>query len=282
MTTTTISMKALLEAGVHFGHQTRRWNPKMRKYIFGARNNIYIIDLQKTVKELKHAYRIVRDLSSEGKRMLFVGTKKQAHEIIQQEAVRCGAYYVNQRWLGGTLTNFETVRKSIARLKELDQMKADGIYKVLSKKESSRWEKERLRLEKMLSGIKEMENLPAVMYLVDPVYEATALAEARKLGIPVIAVCDTDADPELVDYPIPGNDDALRAIRLFTSIITNAVIEGNELFTKAAGEQKSAQTNELTLEATIPEEELVREELLSEPVSKNSPSDELKKGGESG
>lgn len=282
MTTTTISMKALLEAGVHFGHQTRRWNPKMRKYIFGARNNIYIIDLQKTVKELKHAYRIVRDLSSEGKRILFVGTKKQAHEIIQQEAARCGAYYVNQRWLGGTLTNFETVRKSIARLKELDQMKADGIYKVLSKKEASRWEKERLRLEKMLSGIKEMENLPAVMYLVDPVYESTALAEARKMGIPVIAVCDTDADPELVDYPIPGNDDALRAIRLFTSIITNAVIEGNELLTKAVGEQKSAQTNELTLEATIPEEELVREELLSEPVSKNSQSDEPKKGGESG
>jgi len=262
---TTISMKVLLETGVHFGHQTRRWNPKMSKYIFGARNNIHIIDLQKTVKELKRAYKFVRDLTAEGKKILFVGTKKQAQEIIQEEAIRCGAYYVNQRWLGGTLTNYETIKKSVARLKELNQMKSDGIYKVLSKKEAMRWEKERLRLEKMLAGIKEMEQLPAAVYLIDSVYEATALAEAKKMEIPVIAVCDTDADPEVVDYPIPGNDDALRAIRLFISIIADAVLKGKELYTAVGGEEKTSPKTEIGLEMGIPEEELLREESLSEP-----------------
>lgn len=256
----TVSMKALLEAGVHFGHQTRRWNPKMSKYIFGSRDNIHIIDLQKTVKELKNAYKYVRDLSSQGKKILFVGTKKQAREIIQEEAIRCGAYYVNERWLGGTLTNFETIKKSVARLKELNQMKSEGIYNVLSKKEAARWEKERLRLEKILSGIKDMERLPGVVYLVDPVYEATVVAEARKMKIPVIAVCDTDADPEIIDYPIPGNDDAIRAIRLFTTLIADAVIEGKEILAEKKKEE------ELTIESTVPEEELVREEILAEPL----------------
>lgn len=250
----------------------------MSKYIFGARNNIHIVDLQKTIKELKRAYKFVRDLTSEGKKMLFVGTKKQAQEIIQQEAIRCGAYYVTQRWLGGTLTNFEMIRKSIARLRELNQMKSDGIYKVLSKKEAARWEKERLRLEKMLSGIEEMEKLPAAVYLVGPVYEETAVAEARKMQIPIIAVCDTDADPEVVDYPIPGNDDALRAIRLFTNVIADAVIEGKELFSQAAEKEASAQEGKLTFEATIPEEELLREEPLSETGSEESKSDKLEKG----
>jgi small subunit ribosomal protein S2 len=274
-------MKALLEAGVHFGHQTRRWNPKMSKYIFGARNNIHIIDLQKTVKELKHAYKFVRDLSSEGKKMLFVGTKKQAQEIIQQEAIRCGAYYVNQRWLGGTLTNFETIKKSIARLGELNRMKADGIYKVLSKKESARWEKERLRLERMLSGIKEMEQLPGVVYLIDPRYEATAVAEAKKMQIPVIAICDTDADPEVVDYPIPGNDDALRAIRLFTGIIADALVEGKELFTQKTEKEVTTEKGELVFEATIPEEELLREEPLGETSQENPESKESQEGEKS-
>jgi len=257
----TISMKALLEAGVHFGHQARRWNPKMSKYIFGSRDNIHIIDLQKTVKELKNAYKFVRDFSSQGKKILFVGTKKQAREIIQEEAIRCGAYYVNERWLGGTLTNFETIKKSVARLKELNQMKSEGIYNVLSKKEAARWEKERLRLEKILSGIKDMEQLPGVVYLVDPVYEGTVVAEARKMKIPVIAVCDTDADPEIIDYPIPGNDDAIRAIRLFTTLIADAVVEGKEIIA-----EKKKEEEELKIEIGLPEEELVREQTLIEPL----------------
>jgi len=272
----TISMKALLEAGVHFGHQTRRWNPKMSKYIFGSRNNIHIIDLQKTVKELKRAYRFVCEITSQGKKMLFVGTKKQAREIIQQEAIRCGVYYVTERWLGGTLTNFETIRKSTNRLNELDRMKTEGIYKVLSKKEASRWEKERLRLEKVLSGIKEMIELPRVVYLVDPVRGDTVVAEARKMEIPIVAVCDTDADPELIDYPLPGNDDAIRAIRLFTSIIADAVVEGKEILASAAGKEAK---EELTIESTIPEEELLREEVLSAvPEEKEEePKEEEKK-----
>lgn len=260
---TTINMKSLLEAGVHFGHQKRRWNPKMSKFIFGVRNDIHIIDLQKTVKELKRIYKFVRDLSAEGKKMLFVGTKKQAREIIQQEAVRCGTYYVSERWLGGTLTNYETIKKSIGRLKELNQLKSDGIYNVLSKKEAARWEKERLRLEKMLSGIKEIKQLPDAVFVVDPNYESTAVAEARKIRIPVIAICDTDADPELVDYPIPGNDDAIRSIRLFTSLIADAVVEGKEMLAETTKKE------EATLESVIPEDELVREQPLGEADETN-------------
>jgi small subunit ribosomal protein S2 len=219
-------MKALLEAGVHFGHQTRRWNPKMSKFIFGVRNKIHIIDLQKTLRELKNNYRIVRDYICEGKEIIFVGTKKQARVSVKEEALRCGAHFVCERWLGGTLTNFETLRKSIERYGEIENMKKDGVLRVLSKKEQTRIEKERVRLEKSLEGLKKMSNLPDIMFVVDSQEEATAVSEARKLNIPVVAVCDTNCDPDLIDYPIPGNDDAIRAVKLFCSVIANAVLEG--------------------------------------------------------
>jgi small subunit ribosomal protein S2 len=227
-----VTMKSLLESGVHFGHQTRRWNPKMGKFIFGSRNKIHIIDLQKTLKELKKVYKIVRDFSAEGKEFLFVGTKKQAQEPIKEEALRCSSYFVSSRWLGGTLTNYDTLKKSIARLKELDAMKENGIFKVLSKKEQSQKEKERIKLEKSLEGLKSMSKLPDVMFIIDPVEEATALAEARKLGIPVVAVCDTNCDPDLIDYPVPGNDDAIRAVKLFCSVMADAVLEGKGIENK--------------------------------------------------
>jgi small subunit ribosomal protein S2 len=221
-----ITMKALLEAGVHFGHQTRRWNPKMGKYIFGTRNKIHIIDLQKTLKELKKNYKVVRDYVSEGRDIIFVGTKKQAQVPVKEEAARCGAYFVAERWLGGTLTNFETLKKSIARLREIDKMKEDGVFAVLSKKEQSQIEKERVKLQKSLEGLKTMSKLPGLMFVVDPHEEATAVLEARKLNIPIVAVCDTNCDPDLVDHPIPGNDDAIRAVKLFCSIVADAVLEG--------------------------------------------------------
>jgi small subunit ribosomal protein S2 len=234
-----ISMKALLEAGVHFGHQTRRWNPKMAKYIFGTRNKIHIVDLQKTVKELKKTYKFVRDSVGEGKTILFVGTKKQAQTPLREEATRCGAYFVSERWLGGTLTNFDTIKKSIARLRELEKMKADGLFDVLSKKEESQRIKERARLVKFLDGIKDMKALPGLVFIVDPSEEQTAIKEARKLFIPVVAICDTNCDPDQVDYPIPGNDDAIRAVKLFCSIIADAVLEGKGLLNKA--EEKPAE-----------------------------------------
>ena len=221
-----ISMKALLEAGVHFGHQTRRWNPKMAKFIFGTRNKIHIVDLQKTVKELKKAYKFVRDSVAEGKKILFIGTKKQAQVPLKEESLRCGAFFVCSRWLGGTLTNFETLKKSIARLHLLTKMKTDGVFNILSKKESSRKEKERIKLEKSLEGIKDMKVLPDLVFIVDPTEEATAVAEARRLSIPVVAICDTNCDPDLIDYPVPGNDDAIRAVKLFCSIMADAVLEG--------------------------------------------------------
>jgi|SRR3989339_801731 len=227
-----ISMKALLEAGVHFGHQTRRWNPKMAKYIFGNRNKIHIVDLQKTVKELKKAYKFVRDSVAENKSILFVGTKKQAQTPVKEESIRAGAFFISQRWLGGTLTNFETIKRSIARLKELDKMKSDGVMGILSKKEASRLEKERIKMDKSLEGIKDMKKLPDLMFVVDPTEEATAVAEARKLHIPVVAICDTNCDPDSVDYPIPGNDDAIRAVKLFCSIMADAVLEGKGLLAK--------------------------------------------------
>src|SRR5687767_10533803 len=219
-------MKELLEAGVHFGHQTKRWNPKMKQYIFGERNGIYIIDLQKTLKLFKEATQFVAELIAQGKIVLFVGTKRQAQDAIAEEANRCGMFYVNQRWLGGLLTNFSTIQKSIKRLKELDSMATDGRYELLPKKEVTRLERERTALEKNLSGIKNMPRLPDALFVIDSKNEEIAVAEARRLGIPVIAIVDTNCDPDYVDYVIPGNDDALRAIRLFTTKIADSVIEG--------------------------------------------------------
>jgi len=224
-----ITMKELLEAGVHFGHQTKRWNPKMKQYIFGERNGIYIIDLQKTLRLFKEATQFVTDLANQGKTVLFVGTKRQAQDAIQEEAVRCGMYFVNQRWLGGLLTNFSTIQKSIKRLKELDSMATDGRYELLPKKEVTRLERERKALEKNLSGIKNMPGLPDAVFVIDSKNEEIAVAEARRLGVPVIAIVDTNCDPDVVDYVIPGNDDALRAIRLFASKISDSVIEGQQM-----------------------------------------------------
>jgi small subunit ribosomal protein S2 len=221
-----VSMKAMLEAGVHFGHQTRRWNPKMGRFIFGERNAIHIIDLQKTVKEIKKVYQYVRHEAALGKRFLFVGTKKQAQDILKTEAERCGAAYVCEKWLGGTLTNFATLRKSVKRLEELEKWEQDRIFTVLPKKEVARLNKEKTRLVKVLSGIRGLDKLPEVIFIIDPVEEELAVAEARRLSIPIVAVCDTDCDPDLIDHPIPGNDDAARSIKLFCGIIADAVAEG--------------------------------------------------------
>jgi small subunit ribosomal protein S2 len=230
----TISMKALLEAGVHFGHQTRRWNPKMAKYIFGSRSNIHIIDLQKTAKELKKAYKFIREMAGNGRPVLFVGTKKQAQEAIVTESKRCGSYYVSERWLGGTLTNFDTIKKSIGRLNELDKMKSEGLFRVMSKKEVSRLEKERTRLTKTLEGFKTMTELPGCLFVIDPVQENTAILEARRMEVPVVAVCDTNCDPDLIDYPVPGNDDAIRSVKLFCALMADAILEGKAEAEKAA------------------------------------------------
>jgi len=224
-----ITMKELLEAGVHFGHQTKRWNPKMKEYIFGERNGIYIIDLQKTLKMFKEASKFVQDLSTEGKIILFVGTKRQAQDAIAEEATRAGCFYVNQRWLGGLLTNWVTVQKSVKRLKELDDMATDGRYELLPKKEVIKLERERKHLQANLAGIKNMTRLPDAIFVIDSNKEQIAVREARKLGIPVVAVVDTNCDPSEVDYVIPGNDDALRAIRLFATKIADSVSEGTQL-----------------------------------------------------
>jgi len=231
-----ISMKELLEAGVHFGHQTKRWNPKMKEYIFGERNGIYIIDLQKTLKLFKEASKFVTDTAAEGKVIMFVGTKRQAQDAIAEEATRCGMFYINQRWLGGLLTNWITVQKSVKRLQELDEMATDGRYDLLTKKEVIRLERERKHLQANLAGIKNMRRLPDVIFVVDSNNELIAVKEARKLGIPVVAVVDTNCDPTMVDYIIPGNDDALRAIRLFTSKISDSIVEG----VQAAGDKRAA------------------------------------------
>jgi small subunit ribosomal protein S2 len=227
-------MKELLEAGVHFGHQTKRWNPRMKEYIFGERNGIYIIDLQKTLKMFKEASKWVTDLTAAGKVILFVGTKRQAQDAIAEEANRCGMFYINNRWLGGLLTNWITVQKSVKRLQELDEMATDGRYDLLTKKEVIKLERERKHLQANLAGIKNMKRLPDALFIVDSNNEAIAVAEARKLGIPVVAVVDTNCDPTVVDYVIPGNDDALRAIRLFTSKISDSVIEGVQLHSDKA------------------------------------------------
>ena len=236
-----ISMKQLLEAGVHFGHQTRRWNPKMAPYIFAERNGIYIIDLQKTVKKVDEAYTAVSDFINDGGEILFVGTKKQAQESMKEEAERCGMYYVNERWLGGMLTNFKTIRTRIARLKELEKMQEDGTFDVLPKKEVAVLLHEKEKLDRNLGGIKEMTRIPDVMFVVDPRKEKIAIQEAHILGIPVVAIVDTNCDPEEVDYVIPGNDDAIRAVKLIASKIADAVIEAKQ------GEQQTA-------EAETPEE----------------------------
>ena len=223
-----VSMKQLLEAGVHFGHQTRRWNPKMAPYIYTERNGIYIIDLQKTVKKLEEAYAFVRDLSANGGNVLFVGTKKQAQDAIKEEATRCGGYYVNARWLGGMLTNFRTMRTRIDRLAQLRKMEEDGTFAMLPKKEVIKHQAEIEKLEKYLGGVKEMKKLPAALFIVDPRKERNAIAEAHRLGIPVVAIADTNCDPDEIDYPIPGNDDAIRAIKLIASVMANAMIEGRQ------------------------------------------------------
>ncbi|MFD2760348.1 30S ribosomal protein S2 [Lentibacillus juripiscarius] len=238
-----ISMKQLLEAGVHFGHQTRRWNPKMKKYIFTERNGIYIIDLQKTVKKVEEAYNYVRDIAANGGSILFVGTKKQAQDSVRDEATRSGMFFVNQRWLGGTLTNFQTIRKRINRLKDIERMEEDGTFEVLPKKEVVDLLKEKDRLVKFLGGIKEMDNLPDAMFVIDPRKERIAIAEAHKLNIPIIAMVDTNCDPDEIDYVIPANDDAIRAVKLMTSKMADAVLEvkqGEETEEPEAEEQAVA------------------------------------------
>ena len=243
-----VTIKQLLEAGVHFGHHTRRWNPKMAEYIFTERNGIYIIDLQKTIRKFEEAYMYVRDLSAEGGTLLFVGTKKQAADAIREEAERCGMYFVNVRWLGGMLTNYKTIRMSINRLNSLEKMQEDGTFDMLPKKEVARLQKEIYNLEKNLGGIKNMQGLPSAVFIVDPRKEHNAVLEAKKLGIPVIAIVDTNCDPDDADYIIPGNDDAIRAIRLISSVLADAVIEGKQ------GEQTSEP------EAPAPEAEAEAEE----------------------
>lgn len=223
-----ISMKQLLEAGVHFGHQTRRWNPKMAPYIFTERNGIYIIDLQKTVKKVEEAYNFVREIAEQGQTILFVGTKKQAQEAVKEEATRCDMFYVNERWLGGMLTNFQTIQKRINRLRELEKMEAEGVFDVLPKKEVIALRHEMDRLQKFLGGIKNMDRMPGALFIIDPRKERIAVAEARKLGLPIVAIVDTNCDPDEIDYVIPGNDDAIRAVKLLTGKMADAVLEGRQ------------------------------------------------------
>ena len=276
----TVTMKELLEAGVHFGHQVRRWNPKMKEYIFGERNGIYIIDLQKTQKMFRDALAAVSNMVAEdrGKMMLFVGTKRQAQDAVREEAERAGQYYVNQRWLGGLLTNFQTVQKSIKRLKDLEAMQTDGRYEKLTKKERIKLDRERQGLDKTLSGIKGMNRLPDAIFVIDVRKEEIAVAEANKLGIPVFAVVDTNCSPEGIDYVIPGNDDALRAVRLFASRIADAVLEGQQMLTEGGatggsseegGEERSAAAE--TIEAESAGETTSDEEPSTEATSSDTP-----------
>ncbi len=252
-----VAMKQLLEAGVHFGHQTRRWDPKMAEYIFQARNGIHIIDLQKTSKKLDEAYSFVKEQAEEGKTVLFVGTKKQAQECMKEAAIKSGMYYVNQRWLGGMLTNFKTIKARVQRLKDLEAMEQDGTFDVLPKKEVINLKKEMEKLEKNLGGIKEMEQLPGVIFLVDPKKEETAIAEAKKLNIPVVGLVDTNCNPEELDYPIPGNDDAIRAVKLIADVMANAIIEGRQGETFETVEEdineKTAENEEKSMEETVAE-----------------------------
>jgi small subunit ribosomal protein S2 len=277
-----ITMKEMLEAGVHFGHETKRWDPKMKSYIFAARNGIYIIDLQKTVQLFKEAFNFVRDLASKGEYILFVGTKKQAQDSIYEEAIRCDMFYVNRRWLGGMLTNFQTIKKSIDQLIKLEAMKNEDIYALLPKKEVLQLEKQRKRLEKSLGGIKNMDRLPGAVFVIDLKKERIAVSEARKLGIPSVGVVDSNCDPDEVDYIIPGNDDAIRAIRLFSSRIADAVIEGRQLYEKALQEEQSEEEQpeeEAEPREGAPAEAPPPEAAREEPVV-DSPSEPKKEPGE--
>lgn len=255
-----ISMKQLLEAGVHFGHQTKKWNPKMKKYIFAARNDIHIIDLQLTVGLVEQAYAFVVDAVKQGKSILFVGTKKQAQEAIKEEAMRCGQYYINSRWPGGTLTNFKTIRSRVDRLKKLEQMEAEGKFDLLPKKEVLELKKEMNKLTTDFGGIKEMKSLPGVLFVVDPHCEEIAVKEARKLNIPIVAITDTNCNPDLIDYVIPGNDDAIRAVKLLASVIANAVIEANqgEVFQIAEEEVKEESKTFIPQEEKVVEKKATR------------------------
>jgi len=272
----TITMKELLEAGVHFGHQTKRWNPKMKEYIFGERNGIYIIDLQKTLKMFKEASKFVQQLATEGKIVLFVGTKRQAQDAIAEEATKCGGFYINQRWLGGLLTNWVTVQKSVKRLKELDEMTTDGRYELLPKKEVIKLERERKHLQANLAGIKNMSRLPDAVFVIDSNKEQIAVREARKLGIPVVAVVDTNCDPSEVDYVIPGNDDALRAIRLFTSKISESIAEGAQLMSdKQVADMTAATEQAQALELQQAEDAAAALELRSQEAAAASDMAEI-------
>ncbi|MFV1976152.1 MAG: 30S ribosomal protein S2 [Candidatus Scalindua sp.] len=252
-----VTMKELLEAGVHFGHQVKRWNPKMKKFIFGERNGIYIIDLQKTVKMFEVAYNFVKEISSKGESVLFVGTKKQSQDVIIEEAQRSQSYFINQRWLGGVLTNFKTIKQSIEKLKKIEKMQEDGTYDLLTKKEVAKLETERQRLRKNLIGIKDMDNLPGAVFIIDPKKERIAVAEAQKLSIPIVALVDTNCNPDEIDHVIPGNDDAIRSIKLATSKIADAVLEGRDILNKAIEEtaEKAAIEEKIAEEETGEKEE---------------------------
>ncbi|MFP4211773.1 MAG: 30S ribosomal protein S2 [Alkalispirochaeta sp.] len=274
-----VTMKNLLESGVHFGHQTKRWDPRMKRFIFAERNGIHIIDLQKTIVAIKDAYELVRQTVIQGKSVLFVGTKKQAQQAIEKEAVSCGMHYVNNRWLGGMLTNFSTIKKSLLRLKKLEKMEVDGTFESLTKKEVSKLVKERQRLEKNLGGIKEMKELPGAIFIIDTRKEAIAIAEARRMGIPIIAVVDTNCDPTGIDYPIPGNDDAIRAITLFTQIISKAVIEAdNEIGLEVIESLQDDEEDDFSGATEGREEDLDDDEVetvkLSEAVGADSDEEE--------
>ncbi len=272
-----ITMKQLLEAGVHFGHQTRRWNPKMKPFIFGERNGIHIIDLQQTLKYFEIAYEFIVNLVANGGKILFVGTKKQAQEAVKEEAERCGMYYVNYRWLGGTLTNFRTIRQSVEKLKKIESWFEDGTIERFTKKERLRLERLKNKLERNLAGIKNMETLPQALYVIDPVHEEIAVKEAKKLGIPVIAIVDTNCDPDLIDYIIPGNDDAIRAIKVITSKIADACLEGLEIYK----EKMTALTDkEIAIEAPWSTEEEKAEEILKEILIEEEKETQLEKEAE--
>jgi len=294
-----VTMKSLLESGVHFGHQVKRWDPRMKKYIFAERNGIHIIDLQKTIAAIKVAYEVVRKTVHEGKTVLFVGTKKQAQAAVEREAKRCGMFYVNNRWLGGMLTNFSTIKKSILRLKKIEKMEIDGTFESLTKKEVAKYVKEKARLEKNLSGIKEMKELPGVVFIIDTRTEAIAVAEAQRLGIPIIAIVDTNCNPEGITYPIPGNDDAIRAITLFTQVIANAVIEADKeiglevietlqdeegiegAITGVEGTGEEADTEKVSLAAHIGEVATEEDKFTEEDYSNYNPEENDHKSSES-
>lgn len=267
-----VTMKELLEAGVHFGHQVKRWNPKMKRYIFGERNDIYIIDLQKTMKGIEIAYNFVKDSAASGAKVLFVGTKKQAQDSIVNQAQRAGSFFVNQRWLGGMLTNYTTIRRSIDRLKRLETMKEDGTYSSLTKKEVSRLEKERGKLEKNLSGIKDMGTLPDIVFIIDPRKEKIAVAEARKLNIPIVALVDTNCDPDEIDYVIPGNDDAIRAITLMSTKMADAIIEGRDQQAKIDAAEAEAEAAEAKAAADEAQEAAEGETTEAAPAEAQAPA----------